>query len=619
MTITALPNAPQRNQLQDIFNENADLFLAALPTLVTELNAMGTLYNLATTTSSSTSNAIGTGSKTFTVASGLGFSSGMSIVVSNTGTPINSMYGQVVSYSGVTLVVSVGSFTGSGTFTAWSISLAIPNVGVLVGLRGNGGTSYAVNTVLTSADIGRPIYWNSGTGTLTLPDSSTIPVGSIIHVHNLPSATGALTILRSTTSTIFALGVSAASSVILLPSQSLVLITAANGNWIEFSANKNGGISGIVNYNSSLTLTSSDANKLLFSTLSAAQTWTLPDGSLLPEGSKISIFNAIGGFTLTLARQGTNTIYAYGTAGTGLTSLELAFGESIELVSRNTGAWVQSSASRRNTSVDCRQSVQYGALTSTGLPDLIPQSQVGNTLAVGVTLKGSVVPFMVSVGEGFNADGTQSNENRVYSSDVTLASLPASTTSYIFLDNLNGNISSQSLVDIWQNGGTISVVNNQITYDYSTHKCYVGNGSSANQVSWIVVAEVDTNATVVTAIRTRAYAGFYDSGFTNTLVAAAGTYTKNHNIGTKDITIKETIECITNETTLGYVVGDSFDNTVGTNASYSYAPAMNKLRNTVIVRRPSSAGYSIPHATTGVMTVLTAANWKYKIVAVRNF
>jgi hypothetical protein len=74
------------------------------------------------TTTSTTSNTIGTGTKTFTVAdSGLSITTGQGAMAIN-GT--NNMFGTVVSYIGTTLVLDVVSTAGSGTFTSWTITNA---------------------------------------------------------------------------------------------------------------------------------------------------------------------------------------------------------------------------------------------------------------------------------------------------------------------------------------------------------------------------------------------------------------------------------------------------------------------------------------------------------------
>lgn len=69
-------------------------------------------------TTSVTSNSIGTGAKTFTVASGLDITAGDAALATAS---TSSMAGTVTSYSGTTLVLSITATTGSGTYTAWSI------------------------------------------------------------------------------------------------------------------------------------------------------------------------------------------------------------------------------------------------------------------------------------------------------------------------------------------------------------------------------------------------------------------------------------------------------------------------------------------------------------------
>ena len=83
-----------------------------------DINTDITSINWSTT--STTSNTIGLGSKTFTVAN-----SGLPIAVNNvinitSGT--NVMVATVLSYAGTTLIVNVTSTVGSGTFTAWVIT-----------------------------------------------------------------------------------------------------------------------------------------------------------------------------------------------------------------------------------------------------------------------------------------------------------------------------------------------------------------------------------------------------------------------------------------------------------------------------------------------------------------
>jgi hypothetical protein len=76
------------------------------------------------TATSTTSLAIGTGSKTFTTQSGEQFLAGQFVTIAQNGTPSNYMYGQVTSYSTTQLIVNVTTANGSGTIADWLISLS---------------------------------------------------------------------------------------------------------------------------------------------------------------------------------------------------------------------------------------------------------------------------------------------------------------------------------------------------------------------------------------------------------------------------------------------------------------------------------------------------------------
>ncbi|MGH7195126.1 MAG: right-handed parallel beta-helix repeat-containing protein [Candidatus Saccharimonadales bacterium] len=69
--------------------------------------------------SSTSSNTIGTGSMTFTVAAGLSFNVNDNLIIIPTGSPQNYMVGTITSYSGTSLVINVTLAYGSGTYAAW--------------------------------------------------------------------------------------------------------------------------------------------------------------------------------------------------------------------------------------------------------------------------------------------------------------------------------------------------------------------------------------------------------------------------------------------------------------------------------------------------------------------
>lgn len=131
MTINTLPAWPTTGDPE--FDSKADAIGPALQTFITETNATAAAMSLnSTNDTSTTSNTLGEGSKSFTVSTDKSFQPGMYLVIADTAAPsTNSMVVQVTSYNISTgdLVVSVISFAGSGTKTAWIISLTA-NVGI---------------------------------------------------------------------------------------------------------------------------------------------------------------------------------------------------------------------------------------------------------------------------------------------------------------------------------------------------------------------------------------------------------------------------------------------------------------------------------------------------------
>ena len=212
MAITPLPTPPSRNDPTN-FATRADAFLGALPTFGTEANALAVDVNdkqvtastaattattqagiattqagisttqagIATTKASeaaasaiaadasaqaaaaiaasfagtSTSSvAVGLGPKTFVTQSGEQYTAGIFVTVVSSSSPSNFMFGQVVSYSGSSLVVDVQSTGGSGTYASWNISLAgvrgAPGTGITdqaIGFTATGGTTARTLTV----------------------------------------------------------------------------------------------------------------------------------------------------------------------------------------------------------------------------------------------------------------------------------------------------------------------------------------------------------------------------------------------------------------------------------------------------------------------------------------
>lgn len=86
--------------------------------------ALTVLGGATTNSTSTTSLVIGTGSKSLTLSeSGKGYIVGQYVVIASTASPSNNMVGQITSFSGTSLVVNVTTINGSGTISAWSISV----------------------------------------------------------------------------------------------------------------------------------------------------------------------------------------------------------------------------------------------------------------------------------------------------------------------------------------------------------------------------------------------------------------------------------------------------------------------------------------------------------------
>jgi hypothetical protein len=111
---------------------------------------------------STTSTTIGTGSKTFTVGipvTSTAFTIGTRVRFAYTTTPSNFMEGIITSFSTTSMVVNVDSTGGSGTYAAWTVSIA--------GNQGNSGLTVNTTTV-SGGTTGNILYDNAGTvGELT--------------------------------------------------------------------------------------------------------------------------------------------------------------------------------------------------------------------------------------------------------------------------------------------------------------------------------------------------------------------------------------------------------------------------------------------------------------------
>lgn len=141
-------------------------------------------YAAALTDTSTTSLAIGTGAKVFTVSAAKAFAAGQFISAASAANNANYMHGQVTSYTGTTLTVNVTDTGGSGTKADWQISIAGsqgstgPAGQVPIGAAGGTADIITVTVapVITLADQTVIIVLSVGANTVTTP---TLNVGGL--------------------------------------------------------------------------------------------------------------------------------------------------------------------------------------------------------------------------------------------------------------------------------------------------------------------------------------------------------------------------------------------------------------------------------------------------------
>lgn len=134
-TINALPTPPSRSA-PSVFSERADAFLAALPSFVSQANALAAEVEAAAqmlsspglSATSTTSLAVSLGTKSLTVQTGKSFVVGMSVKIAYSATATIWMHGDVTAYDPLSgaLVVVVTVISGSGTYALWTVSLSAP-------------------------------------------------------------------------------------------------------------------------------------------------------------------------------------------------------------------------------------------------------------------------------------------------------------------------------------------------------------------------------------------------------------------------------------------------------------------------------------------------------------
>jgi hypothetical protein len=143
---------------------------------------------------STSSVAIGTGTKTFTVPAGLGYVAGVQVRVYRPGDRGYYMQGSVTTYSGTTLTLNIASSNGSGTYADWRITLTV--LKTVSGGGSNGLINFGTSGV-SSPTVGTNKVIDSGatagsTSLVTTSAGPTVTVGQFLVISETNNAEVAL-------------------------------------------------------------------------------------------------------------------------------------------------------------------------------------------------------------------------------------------------------------------------------------------------------------------------------------------------------------------------------------------------------------------------------------------
>lgn len=274
------------------------------------------------------------------------------------------------------------------------------------------------------------------------------------------------------------------------------------------------------------------------------------------------------------------------------------------------GPWL----SAVSTAVEVRQTVLAGPVDSNGLPTLLPSTS--GTLSLTSQNVSSSAPLVVTAANGH---GRQGRIDRIgyATSNLTWSSLTSSATCYLYVDiAADGTMTTgfTTLSPAYQQGGTYSTTSGQFTFNIREMTGKAGDGSTASQVWRCYVGECVTNGSGVTSSVAYAYKGRYVSPPT----PSGGVRTVfSHNIGVLPILRVDTyLVNVTGE--LGYSTGQYARLQMQANAGYAGGtPASIEDRNTFA--SVASTGTLVTHRTTGAITNITGANWKFVVVADRGW
>lgn len=307
-------------------------------------------------------------------------------------------------------------------------------------------------------------------------------------------------------------------------------------------------------------------------------------------------------FTSSGVRAAAGSYYNWG-ATSGSTGYGLRDNAGVIEAKNSGGAWTPVLAS---ASVSVRQTVFNGPVDTNGYPSIFPATSA--TLSITTQNVSAATPLGVTAAQGFTSTGKLDYTSQ-FTANQSWNTLTAFSSLLLYVNAQTGALGFTSLAPIYQHGGTPAVTNGQFTFNISEMKGYLGNGTTAPATPLVFVGEVVTDGTGVTSAIAYAYNGRYDSGWTATLPAAGTLTSKNSAIGVGPHRARVSLQCTTADN--GYAVGDNME----------LAQSLGSMRTTSFwTTFTSGGGYvSLPNKSTGASALLTAASWKWRIVAERGW
>lgn len=128
MALDTMPSPPLRSDSEEVFIQKSEAWMIAFVNVSAQLNAaVEAMNNNSTNSTSATSHTIaGTGSKVFTVEPLKSYLPGQSVKAAVTADGTKWMQGDVTAYNPTTgaLAITMNAAQGSGTYTAWTLTLA---------------------------------------------------------------------------------------------------------------------------------------------------------------------------------------------------------------------------------------------------------------------------------------------------------------------------------------------------------------------------------------------------------------------------------------------------------------------------------------------------------------